>query len=88
MLEAPRESVHGQILNVGAPDANYQIREIAEIVGDVFPGCEVTVGERGADLAAIGSPSTRSTICSRRSASSGTRSGAPGKCWMSSHGSI
>jgi nucleoside-diphosphate-sugar epimerase len=48
-LEAPREVVHGQILNVGAPDANFQIREIAELVGRVFPGCEVTVGDRGAD---------------------------------------
>jgi nucleoside-diphosphate-sugar epimerase len=50
VLEAPREIVHGQVLNVGAPDANYQIREIAELVGRVFPGCEVTVGNRGADL--------------------------------------
>jgi nucleoside-diphosphate-sugar epimerase len=49
VLEAPRERVHNQILNVGAPEANYQIREIAEIVGRVFPGCEVTVGDRGAD---------------------------------------
>jgi nucleoside-diphosphate-sugar epimerase len=49
VLEAPRERVHNQILNVGAPEANYQIREIAELVGRVFPGCEVTVGDRGAD---------------------------------------
>jgi nucleoside-diphosphate-sugar epimerase len=50
VLEAPRERVHGQILTVGAPAANFQIREIAELVGKVFPGCEVTVGDRGADL--------------------------------------
>jgi nucleoside-diphosphate-sugar epimerase len=48
-LEAPREQVHGQILNVGDPGANFQIREIAEIVGRVFPRCEVTVGSRGGD---------------------------------------
>jgi nucleoside-diphosphate-sugar epimerase len=49
-LEAPREQVHGQVLNVGDPGgANYRIREIAEIVGGVFPGCEVTVGSRGGD---------------------------------------
>ncbi len=48
-LEAPRERVHDQVLNVGDSDGNYQIREIAEIVGRVFPDCEVTVGERGAD---------------------------------------
>jgi nucleoside-diphosphate-sugar epimerase len=49
VLEAPREHVHGQILNVGAPAANFQVREIAEIIGQVFPDCQVTVGERGAD---------------------------------------
>ncbi len=48
-LEAPRERVHGQVLNVGDTDGNYRIREIAEIVGRVFPGCEATVGDRGAD---------------------------------------
>jgi nucleoside-diphosphate-sugar epimerase len=50
VLEAPREVVHGQILNVGALEANYQIREIADLVGRVFPGCDVTVGDRGADM--------------------------------------
>jgi nucleoside-diphosphate-sugar epimerase len=50
VLDAPRERVHGQILNVGAPQANFQVRAIAEIVGRVFPDCQVTVGERGADL--------------------------------------
>ena len=49
VLAAPREIVHGQILNVGDPEANYQIREIADLVGRVFPDCEVTVGDRGAD---------------------------------------
>jgi nucleoside-diphosphate-sugar epimerase len=48
-LEAPREDVHDLVLNVGDATANYQIREVAEIVGAVFPGCEVTVGKRGAD---------------------------------------
>ena len=48
-LEAPRERVHDQILNVGAPGANFQVREIAEAVADVFVGCELSIGERGAD---------------------------------------
>jgi nucleoside-diphosphate-sugar epimerase len=48
-LEAPRERVHGLVLNVGDATANYQIREVAEIVGTVFPGCEVTVGGRSPD---------------------------------------
>ena len=49
VLVAPRETVHDVILNVGDRDANYQIREIAEIVGGVFPGCDVIIGDRGAD---------------------------------------
>jgi nucleoside-diphosphate-sugar epimerase len=49
VLDAPRQPVHNEILNVGAPGANFQIRDIAEIVGDVFPGCEVTVGPASAD---------------------------------------
>jgi len=49
-LEAPRDRVHNQILNVGAPEANYQVREIAEVVADVFEGCRLSVGSRGADM--------------------------------------
>ena len=48
-LEAPRERVHDQILNVGAPGANYQVRELAEVVADTFEGCELSIGDRGAD---------------------------------------
>ena len=48
-LEAPRERIHNQVFNVGDTKANYQIREIAEIVGDVFPDCEVTMGPSGGD---------------------------------------
>ncbi len=28
---------------------NYQVREIAQIVADVYPGCELSFGEAGAD---------------------------------------
>ena len=38
-----------QIFNVGANEQNYQVREIAEIVGEVFPGCDVTFGAAGGD---------------------------------------
>ena len=48
-LDAPREQVHDQILNVGAPGANYQIRELAEVVADVFDVSELTIGEPGGD---------------------------------------
>jgi len=48
-LEAPRERVHGEVLNVGSSEQNYRVREVAEIVGDVFAGCKVSFGEPGAD---------------------------------------
>jgi len=49
VLDAPRESVHAQVLNVGADSNNYTVREIAETVGAEFPGCEVSFGEPSAD---------------------------------------
>ena len=45
----PRELVHRQTYNVGANSENYQVRDIATIVGRAFPGCEVTFGDRGGD---------------------------------------
>jgi nucleoside-diphosphate-sugar epimerase len=48
-LDAPRERVHGEVLNVGSTEQNYTIREIAEVVGDVFTGCRLSFGEPGAD---------------------------------------
>ncbi|QZN86332.1 NAD(P)-dependent oxidoreductase [Cellulomonas sp. C5510] len=49
VLDAPREAVHAQVLNVGADANNYTVREIAETVGAEFPGCEVSFGEPSAD---------------------------------------
>lgn len=49
MLEAPRETIHAQVFNVGETGANYRIREIAETVAEEFPGCDVTFGELGGD---------------------------------------
>jgi nucleoside-diphosphate-sugar epimerase len=49
VLESPRERVHGEVLNVGSSDQNYRVRDIAEIVGDVFTGCKVTFGDPSAD---------------------------------------
>ena len=48
-LEAPTDAVNGEIFNVGATSENYRIREIAAIVADAFPGCEVTAGPPKAD---------------------------------------
>jgi nucleoside-diphosphate-sugar epimerase len=40
-LEAPRDTVHDRAFNVGTTTENYQIRELAEIVREVVPGCRV-----------------------------------------------
>lgn len=50
-LEAPREVVHDQAFNVGRPQDNVQIRDIAEMVRDTVTGSEVTLAENaGPDL--------------------------------------
>lgn len=41
VLEAPREAVHGQALNVGQTEENYRIREVAAIVESVVPGSRI-----------------------------------------------
>ena len=48
-LEAPAEVVHNEVLNVGSNSQNYRVRDIAEIVGRVFPNCTVSFGTQGAD---------------------------------------
>ncbi len=48
-LEAPAEAVNGEVFNVGATQENYRVREIAQIIAEVFPGCEVTMGPPGGD---------------------------------------
>jgi nucleoside-diphosphate-sugar epimerase len=46
-LHAPRELVHNQAFNVGRSEENYRIREVAEVVRDVVPGCEIKYAEGG-----------------------------------------
>ena len=41
VLDAPRETVHNQVFNVGHSAENYQIRDLAEIVRDTVPGCRI-----------------------------------------------
>ena len=48
-LEAPSEAIHNEVFNVGSNEQNYRIREIAELVGKVFPDCEVQLGDLGGD---------------------------------------
>ena len=47
VLGAPREAVHNQVFNVGRNDENYRIREIADIVAEVVPGCRVEYAPGG-----------------------------------------
>lgn len=48
-LDAPRDVVHDEIFNVGHTRENYRVREIASIVADIFPGCELTIGSSDGD---------------------------------------
>jgi nucleoside-diphosphate-sugar epimerase len=48
-LEAPKEAIHNEILNVGSSEQNYRVKEIAEIVAEVFPDCKVSFGAASAD---------------------------------------
>jgi hypothetical protein len=47
VLEAPREFVHNQALNVGSSSENYQVRDLAETISDVIPGSRITYAAGG-----------------------------------------
>jgi nucleoside-diphosphate-sugar epimerase len=49
ILRAPRDIVHNEVLNVGKTSHNYTIREIAETVAEVFPGCRLSFGKHDPD---------------------------------------
>jgi nucleoside-diphosphate-sugar epimerase len=42
VLEAPRETVHEKVFNVGRNEDNLQVRDIAQIVGRTIPDCQVS----------------------------------------------
>ena len=49
-LEAPKERVFNEALNVGCTEHNYRIRDIAETVADVVPDCRLeTAPDAGPD---------------------------------------
>jgi nucleoside-diphosphate-sugar epimerase len=51
VLRAPTEAVRDRAFNVGSTEENYQIRELAELVADVVPGCQVEyAGDASADM--------------------------------------
>jgi nucleoside-diphosphate-sugar epimerase len=48
-LVAPESAVRGKIFNVGHSAENFRVRELAQIVAEEFPGCELSVGASGGD---------------------------------------
>lgn len=49
VLKAPKKVIHKQIFNVGSTSSNYQIKDIANLISKIFPGCRVTLNKNGAD---------------------------------------
>jgi len=50
VIETPKEKVNQQSYNVGQNSENYQIKDIAKIVGEIVPNCKVEItGEHGGD---------------------------------------
>ncbi len=45
LLDAPEDLVRGEAFNIGSEEQNYRIRELAEIVHDRLPDCDVTFAE-------------------------------------------
>ncbi len=47
VMHAPRERVHNEAFNVGRNEDNYRIRELADIVEDVVPNCQIEYAPDG-----------------------------------------
>lgn len=47
VLKSPREKVHNQTFNVGRNKDNYQIKDLANIVKQTVPGCEIEYAAGG-----------------------------------------
>ena len=48
-LAAPRATIHNEVFNVGDSAQNYQVREIAETIAEVFTGCKLSFGDNAGD---------------------------------------
>ena len=49
LVEHPDIVCCGEIFNVGAPNANYRVKEVAHLVGETFSGCDVEFGPPSGD---------------------------------------
>jgi nucleoside-diphosphate-sugar epimerase len=47
VLVAPQEAIHNEAFNVGITEENYQVRDLAEIVREIVPGCKVEYASGG-----------------------------------------
>lgn len=47
IMEAPRELIHNQAFNVGTNIENYRVRELAEIVRETVPNCQIEYAKDG-----------------------------------------
>ena len=45
VLKAPREKIHNRAFNVGRTDENLRVRDIANLVGEIVPDCEVAFAD-------------------------------------------
>lgn len=48
-LKTDKHVIENQVINVGSNQENYQVKDIAEIVGTVFPDCEISFGRSNDD---------------------------------------
>ncbi len=47
VLKAPHTAIHNEAFNVGVNEENYQVKDLAEIVKNTVPNCEVEYANRG-----------------------------------------
>ena len=52
-LDAPRDAMHNQAFNVGRNEENLRVREIADMVQAVVPGCTVRYADGGGPGSAL-----------------------------------
>jgi nucleoside-diphosphate-sugar epimerase len=51
ILEAPNDKIHNEAFNIGSTEENYRIRDVAKIVAEVVPNCELSFApQAGPDL--------------------------------------
>jgi nucleoside-diphosphate-sugar epimerase len=48
-LEAPADAIYNETFNVGSNGNNYRVKEVADKVAKVFPGCTLSFGTQGSD---------------------------------------